>query len=84
MDEQIKLISLQSQLERDTGHSFASMSVSETISKCLQLGHGNRAAKIKSEYKVPDKRYFFCGLKKCFFIYIQVLVVESESICSNA
>lgn len=56
MDEQIKLISLQSQLERDTGHSFASMSVSETISKCLQLGHGNRAAKIKSEYKVPDKR----------------------------
>lgn len=55
-DEQIRLLSLQTVLERDTGQSFQGCSIGESIVKCLSLGHSNRAAKIAKDFKVPDKR----------------------------
>ncbi|KAJ3129946.1 hypothetical protein HK098_007212 [Nowakowskiella sp. JEL0407] len=62
-EEQTKLLEIQAQLEKDTGHSFLELSLSETIFKCLLLGHGNRAAKIKSDFKVPDKRFWWLKVK---------------------
>jgi hypothetical protein len=36
---------------------FFGLSVDETIKKCLLNGMSKRADKLKSEFKVPDKRY---------------------------
>ncbi|KAI9106064.1 Vps16, N-terminal region-domain-containing protein [Phlyctochytrium arcticum] len=55
-EEQIKLLALQPQLERDTGQSFADLSLTESISKLLVVGNASRAAKLKSDFKVPDRR----------------------------
>lgn len=33
------------------------LTISQTISKLLILGHGKRADKVKSDFKVPDKRW---------------------------
>ncbi|KAI8809803.1 Vps16, N-terminal region-domain-containing protein [Cladochytrium replicatum] len=63
IDDQVRLMGTQIQLERDVGHSFMNLSLSETIFKCLLLGHGNRAAKLKSDYKVPDKRFWWLKIK---------------------
>ncbi|KAJ3415205.1 hypothetical protein HDV05_005345 [Chytridiales sp. JEL 0842] len=59
IEDQIKLLQAQSAIERDTGHSFFNLTVSQTIYKLLILGHGNRAAKLKSDLKVPEKRYLW-------------------------
>lgn len=56
VDEQIKLIQIQTTLERDLGHSFMNLSVSETILRCILLNHTNRALKIKGDLRVDDKR----------------------------
>ncbi|KAJ3089792.1 hypothetical protein HK102_005491 [Quaeritorhiza haematococci] len=62
-DEQTKLLTLQTQLERETAHSFVGLSVSETISKCLLLGQGNKAAKVKGEFRVPDRRFWWLKIR---------------------
>ncbi|KAJ3299233.1 hypothetical protein HK104_009629 [Borealophlyctis nickersoniae] len=62
-DDQIKLLQLQAVLERETAHAFTDLSISETIFKLLLLGHANRAAKVKSDFKVPDKRFWWLKVK---------------------
>ncbi|CEI87038.1 hypothetical protein RMCBS344292_01458 [Rhizopus microsporus] len=55
-DEAIKLLQYQLTLEKDTQQSFTGLSVSETIYKCTTLGQHNKASKVKTDFKVPDKR----------------------------
>ncbi|KND02893.1 tethering complex subunit VPS16 [Spizellomyces punctatus DAOM BR117] len=62
-DDQVKLLNLQTTLERDTAHTFLDLTISETISKLLILGHGNRAAKVKADFKVPEKRFWWLKVK---------------------
>ncbi|KAJ1556883.1 hypothetical protein HK096_010294, partial [Nowakowskiella sp. JEL0078] len=62
-EEQCKLLEIQTQLEKDTGHSFLELSLSETVFKCLFLGHSTKAAKIKSDFKIPDKRFWWLKVK---------------------
>jgi hypothetical protein len=59
MDESARLLTVQQQLEKETDGkiTFFGLSVSETIRTCLLNGMSRRADKIKSEFKVPDKRY---------------------------
>ncbi|KAJ1547872.1 hypothetical protein HK405_004735, partial [Cladochytrium tenue] len=59
VEDQIKLLQAQAVLERETGQKFFDLSVSETVYKCLILGHSNRAAKLKSDLKIPDKRFLW-------------------------
>ena len=58
MDEYSRLLTLQQQLEKETDNkiTFFGMSVNETIRICLVNGMSKRADKIKSDFKVPDKR----------------------------
>ncbi|ORX59517.1 hypothetical protein DM01DRAFT_1361698 [Hesseltinella vesiculosa] len=63
MDEAIKLLQAQAQLEKDTHHPFTGLSVSETIYKCTTLGHHTKASKIRSDFKVPDKRFWWIKLR---------------------
>ncbi|KAI9491794.1 Vps16, C-terminal region-domain-containing protein [Zychaea mexicana] len=62
-DEGIKLLQMQQQLEKDTHQPFTGLSVSETIYKCTVLGQQNKASKVKSEFKVPDKRMWWIKLR---------------------
>ena len=61
MDESSKLLVLQQQLEKETDGKivFFGLSVSDTIRTCLVNGMAKRADKVKSDFKVPDKRYVF-------------------------
>ena len=58
MDESVRLMTLQQQLEKETDGrvTFFGLTVNETIRACLTNGLSKRADKIKSDFKVPDKR----------------------------
>ena len=58
MDEYGRLLTVQQQLEKETDDKipFFGLSVNETLRTCLVNGMSKRADKIKSDFKVPDKR----------------------------
>lgn len=58
MEEYSRLLNTQQQLEKEADGkiSFFGLSVNETIRICLTNGMSKRADKIKSDFKVPDKR----------------------------
>ena len=65
MDESSRLLNLQQQLEKEADGkvAFFGLSVNETIRVCIVNGMAKRDDKVKSEFKVPDKRFvsFKCG-----------------------
>ena len=58
MDENVKLLNAQQQLEKETDGKIAfwGQSVNETITTCLKNGMSKKADKLKSDFEVPDKR----------------------------
>lgn len=58
MDESVRLLTLQQQLEKESDGkvAFFGLSINETIRNCLLNGMGKRADKIKTDFKVADKR----------------------------
>lgn len=58
MDESVRLMTLQQTLEKEADGkiAFFGQSVNETIRTCLVNGMAKRADRIKSDFKVPDKR----------------------------
>ncbi|KIM67291.1 hypothetical protein SCLCIDRAFT_179253 [Scleroderma citrinum Foug A] len=64
MDECARLLAMQQQLEKDAQGKvkFFGLSVSETIRTCLTNGMGNKADRVKSDFKVPDKRFWYIKL----------------------
>ena len=59
MDESVRLMTLQQTLEKESDGkvAFFGLSVNETIRTCLVNGMSKRADKVKSDFKVPDKRF---------------------------
>jgi hypothetical protein len=64
-DEYARLLAFQQELENETDGKikFFGLSVNETIRACVLNGFSKRADKIKSDFKVPDKRFVALGLK---------------------
>ncbi|KAL0960087.1 hypothetical protein HGRIS_011732 [Hohenbuehelia grisea] len=64
MDESAKLLAAQQQLEKDADGKipFFGLSVNETIHTCLVNGMSKKADKIKTDFKVPDKRFWYLKL----------------------
>ncbi|KAG5646757.1 hypothetical protein DXG03_002443 [Asterophora parasitica] len=62
MDESTRLLTLQQQLERESDGkvAFFGASVGETIRLCILNRLSKRADKVKSDFKVPDKRRAIC------------------------
>ena len=58
-DERARLLVFQQQLENEANGKFKffGLTVNETIKACLLNGLSKRADKIKSDFKVPDKRF---------------------------
>ncbi|KAF9445538.1 vacuolar protein sorting-associated protein 16 [Macrolepiota fuliginosa MF-IS2] len=64
MDENARLLTLQQQLEKETDGkiSFFGLSVNDTIRQCLVNSLSKRADKVKTEFRVPDKRFWYLKL----------------------
>ena len=58
MDESARLLTHQQQLEKEADGkiTFFGLSVNETLRTLLINGMAKRADKVKSDFKVPDKR----------------------------
>ncbi|TFK21145.1 vacuolar protein sorting 16 isoform 1 [Coprinopsis marcescibilis] len=64
MDENVRLLTLQQQLESEMDNkvAFFGLSVNETVRTCLLNGMSKRADKIKSDFRIPDKRFWYVKL----------------------
>ncbi|EJC99299.1 vacuolar protein sorting-associated protein 16 [Fomitiporia mediterranea MF3/22] len=64
MDENVRLLTLQQQLEKESDGkiTFFGLSVSETIRMCLLNGMAKRVEKVRTDFKVPDKRFWYLKL----------------------
>lgn len=67
-EEQLKLLQAQMALEKDTGQSFSFLPLNETLTKCVLVGQSSKASKIKSDFKVPEKRFWWIQVR----VFIQV------------
>ncbi|KAF8966570.1 vacuolar assembling/sorting protein VPS16 [Flammula alnicola] len=63
-DESARLLTFQQQLENEADGKikFFGLSLNETIRLCLLNGFSKRADKMKSDFKVPDKRFWYIKL----------------------
>ncbi|KAG6888102.1 hypothetical protein C0995_010667 [Termitomyces sp. Mi166 len=64
MDESVRLLTFQQQLEKESDGKveFFGTSINETIRLCILNGLSKRADKVKSDFKVPDKRFWYLKL----------------------
>lgn len=65
MEESVRLLTTQQQLDIETDGkiTFFGTSVNESIRLCLVNNMAKRADKMKSDFKVPDKRFWHIKLK---------------------
>lgn len=63
IDETQKLLRFQEVFEKDINEQFSGLSVYDTLSKLIKMGNMKRAQKIQTEFKVPDKSYWWIRLK---------------------
>ncbi|PPQ73925.1 hypothetical protein CVT26_006551 [Gymnopilus dilepis] len=63
-DDYARLLAIQQQLESETQGKvkFFGLSVNETMRQCLLNGLSKRADKIKADFKVPEKRFWYVKL----------------------
>lgn len=64
-EESHRLLALQREIEEETDHKhpLLGLSVNDTLSQLLLVGLSKRAEKLRSEFKVPDKRWWWIKLK---------------------
>lgn len=64
VENQISLNDAQMELDQMSGKQiFYGASVSETIFQCIALGQVKRAEKLKYDFKVPEKRYWWIMIR---------------------
>ncbi|GAA5898958.1 hypothetical protein JCM8208_005437 [Rhodotorula glutinis] len=73
VDDHVRLLVAQESLEQDAPaasssspaavKTFVGLSLSETLRQCLLAGMDKRADKLRAEFKVPDKRYWYLKLR---------------------
>ena len=59
MDEMALLQSLHSKFESEFNQQFKNLSVNETVKKLIAFDKESLAQKMKSEFKIPDKRFWY-------------------------
>jgi hypothetical protein len=63
LDEIPKLLKLQESSEKDFGPGLVGLSVNTTIFRLVRLGALKRAQKLQSEFKVPERTFWFIRLR---------------------
>ncbi|RKP14753.1 Vps16, C-terminal region-domain-containing protein, partial [Piptocephalis cylindrospora] len=62
-EDQQKLLKLQESLQKEGSGQFIGLSVIDTLYKCLFQGLSSRASKIRSDFKVSERRYWWTALR---------------------
>lgn len=63
-DDQIQLLEIQRELEDRSGQNvFFNMSIGDTLYHAMLLGEMKKATKIKSEFRVSDKKFWWLKVK---------------------
>ena len=64
LEDTQKLLRFQEAFEKDlTDEKFVGLSVNETLSKLIKLGHIKRSQKVQAEFKVSDKTFSWIRLR---------------------
>ncbi|KAK2773743.1 hypothetical protein FQN53_003980 [Emmonsiellopsis sp. PD_33] len=66
LTEAAQLLKIQEGLDKDVadgGNEFIGLSINETIYRLIKAGYGKRASKIQSEFKVPEKAFWWVRLR---------------------
>ncbi|KAF9172947.1 hypothetical protein BGX21_004216 [Mortierella sp. AD011] len=63
VEESIKLLQLQLQLEKEYAQSFTGLSISSTVYKLITINQSARASKVRESLKMPDKRFWWIKLR---------------------
>ena len=61
-----QLLKMQEAFDKDVSDntgSFVGLSINETLFKLIQSGYSKRAAKVQSDFKVPDKTWWWVRLR---------------------
>lgn len=65
-NETAQLLKMQEAFDKDitdTSGSYTGLSVNETLFRLIRSGYGKRAAKVQSEFKVPEKTFWWIRLR---------------------
>lgn len=63
-DDQIQLLEIQRELEERSGQKlFINMSIADTVYHAMLLGEMKKATKIKSEFRMSDKKFWWLKVK---------------------
>lgn len=57
------LIRVQASLDHDLDAHYSGLSLNETILRLIRSGYGKRAAKLQSDFKVPEKTWWWLRLR---------------------
>ncbi|KAL8985874.1 MAG: hypothetical protein Q9205_000524 [Flavoplaca limonia] len=57
------LIRVQASLDHDLDTHYSGLSLNETILRLIRSGYGKRAAKLQSDFKVPEKTWWWLRLR---------------------
>ncbi len=57
------LIRVQASLDHDLDARYTGLSLNETILRLIRTGYGKRAAKLQSDFKVPEKTWWWLRLR---------------------
>lgn len=57
------LIRVQATLDQDLDAHYTGLSLNETILRLIRTGYGKRAAKLQSDFKVPEKTWWWLRLR---------------------
>lgn len=63
LEDAQKLLRFQEAFEKDLNDRYVGLSVNLTMSKLIKAGYMKRAQKVQSEFKVPDKTYWWVRLR---------------------
>ncbi|GJJ15006.1 hypothetical protein Clacol_009278 [Clathrus columnatus] len=65
MEESVRLLTYQQQLEKETPNfgPFIGLSINATIKNCILNGMPKKADKVKGDFKVPDKRFWYLKMQ---------------------
>lgn len=63
LDESVRLLRTQEVLEKDFGSGFVGLALNATIYKLIRQGGLKRATKLSSDFKVPEKTFWWTKLR---------------------
>jgi hypothetical protein len=62
-EQEYQLQNVQKELETSLGGTFVGSSLTDTLYRCILMGAGKRAKKIRADFKVPNKRWWWIKIR---------------------